>query len=138
MNATQKLSKLKQAATAERYPNVPINALPRKKYKSDANGLTRAIVDWLTLNGHFASRTSSAGRYLPKERRFIPSTTRKGYPDITATINGKSVYIEVKTGKDRMSESQQKVKSEIEASGGIYFIAHSFNDFMGWYNQLLK
>jgi hypothetical protein len=97
----QKLSKLKQAATAERYPNVPEYALPKKKYKTDASGLTRSIVDWLTLNGHFASRTSSAGRYLPKERRFIPSTTRKGYPDITATINGKSVYIEVKTGKDR-------------------------------------
>lgn len=136
MNVKNELIEISAAAKAKRYPSVPDHALPKTKVNtSTANGLTKAIVSWLTLNGHFASRTSSAGRYLPKEGRFIPSTTRKGYPDITATIDGRSVYIEVKIGRDRMSDGQKKVKEEIERAGGVYFIAHSFDEFISAYKE---
>lgn len=139
MKSLKELSELNTIAKAKRYPTVPAYALPKKKFSdSTANSLTGAIVQWLTLNGCFASRTSSAGRYLPKEGRFIPSTTRKGYPDITSTIFGKSVYIEVKIGTDRMSEHQLKVRQDIQKAGGIYFVARSFDEFINFYHSICK
>lgn len=122
----------------KKYPSVPEFAFPKLKVKLNANGLTQAIIKYLTLKGHFATRTSSAGRYLVKDKRWIPGTTRKGYPDIQATVNGRSLHIEVKIGKDKMSEAQLKVKQEIESAGGLYFIAKDFDSFERYYNETLK
>lgn len=120
-----------------KYRNVPAYALPRPKYKtSTANGLTQAIVKYLNLKGHFASRTSSAGRYIESQKKWIPGTTRKGYPDITSTINGRAVFIEVKVGRDKMSDVQHRVRKEIEASGGLYHIARDFDEFVNWYETI--
>ncbi|MGE0588925.1 MAG: VRR-NUC domain-containing protein [Cyclobacteriaceae bacterium] len=131
----KELIQLDFEAKKKRYPNIPEHCLPKLKVKQSANGLTQAIIKFLTLHGHFATRTSSAGRYLVKEKKWIPSTTRKGYPDITAIMNGRTLAIEVKIGKDKMSQAQQCVKEEIEASGGIYFIAKSFDEFERFYND---
>lgn len=137
MQSLKKLSELNQEATAKRYPNVPDHALPKRKFTdSTANGLTKAIVEWLTLNGCWATRVSSAGRYLPGAKKFIPSTTKKGTADIHAVIAGRHVSIEVKIGKDRMSDEQSKVKSAIEKAGGVYFIASSFDEFMTFYRGM--
>lgn len=122
----------------KRYPNVPEHCLPKLKVKQNANGLTQAIIKYLTLKGHFATRTSSAGRYLTKEKKWIPSTTKKGYPDITAIIDGKTLAIEVKVNRDKMSEAQLKVKAEIEAAGGLYIIAKTFDDFEDFYNKIIN
>lgn len=119
-----------------RYPAVPDHARPRTKFNtSTANGLTQAILTWLKLNGCWATRVSSAGRYLPGAG-FIPSTTRKGTADIHAVIDGRHVSIEVKIGRDRMSEAQKKTQTEIQAAGGLYFIAKDFDSFMAWYNTI--
>ncbi len=139
MRSIDELKKLSAAAKAERYPLVPDYALPRTKVKtSTANGLTKAIVDWLILNGCWATRVSSAGRYLPLMGKYIPSTTKRGTADIHAVIGGKHVSIEVKVGKDRMSEAQRKVKADVERSGGVYFVARSFDEFVTFYNYLKK
>lgn len=122
-------------AKRKRYPNVPEHCLPKLKVKQNANGLTQAIIKFLTLKGHFATRTSSSGRYLVFEKKWIPSTTKKGYPDVTSIIGGHTVCIEVKIGRDKMSDVQMKVKQEIEQAGGLYFIAKSFNEFEAWYNE---
>lgn len=120
-----------------KYPNVPEYALPKTKFKdTTSNDLTQSIIKYLTLRGHFATRTTSAGRYLVNEKKWIPSTTKKGYPDITAIVNGRSVHVEVKVGKDRMSEDQMKVKDEIEKAGGLYFIAKTFDEFIKWYETI--
>lgn len=122
----------------KRYPNMPEHCIPKLKAKQNANGLTQSIIKFLTLKGHFATRTSSAGRYLTKEKKWIPGTTRKGFPDVTGTINGKSIFVEIKVGKDRMSEAQLKVKREIEMAGGVYYIAKSFDEFGKWYDENFK
>lgn len=131
------LIELDRMEKAKKYPTVPDHALPSKKFTdSTANGLTKAIVEWLTLNGCWATRVSSAGRYIASAGKFIPSTTKKGTADIHAIINGRHVSIEVKIGADRMSEAQLKVKSAIEKSGGIYFIATDFDSFMTFYQSM--
>lgn len=137
MRALNELNEQSQLDKANRYPSVPAFALPKSKFKDNtANGLTKAIIHWLTLNGCWATRVSSAGRYLPKQKKFIPSTTKKGTADIHAVIAGRHVSIEVKLGRDKMSDIQRKVQTEIEKSGGIFFIAKDFDSFITFYKTL--
>lgn len=137
MTALQTLSELDRAAKAKYYPSVPLHALPKKAFSdASANGLTQCILQWLKLNGCYATRVTSAGRYLEKEQKWIPGTVRKGTADIHAVIAGKHASIEVKIRRDRMSEAQEQTRQEVEASGGFYFIARDFEGFYQWYRQL--
>ena len=52
--------------------------------------------------------------------------------DIIATYQGLSLNIEVKIGLDKQSKNQKRVQQEIEASGGLYFIARDFDGFVAW------
>ena len=120
-----------------KYPSIPDYAMPRKKLSDgSANSLTQAILSWLELNGCWATRVSSAGRYLPKEKKFIPSTTKLGCADIHSVIGGRHVSIEVKIGRDKMSEAQHKVKAAIEKAGGVWFVARSFDEFLKFYKSI--
>ena len=137
MKGLKELTELNQMDKARRYPSVPSHALPKSKHSdSTANGLTKAIISWLELNGCWATRVSSAGRYIAQQGKFIPSTTKRGTADIHAVIGGRHVSIEVKVGKDRMSEDQHKVKAAIEKAGGVYFIATDFDKFMTFYKTI--
>lgn len=139
MKSLKELSELNTIAKAKRYPNVPDYALPKKKFSdTTANNLTKAIVEWLTLNGCWATRVSSAGRYIASQGTFIPSTTKKGTADIHAVIGGRHVSIEVKIGRDKMSEHQLKVRKDIEAAGGLYFEARTFDEFINFYHSICK
>ena len=108
-----------------------------------ANGLTNMIVNFLNWNGHRATRVSSAGRFVPGNKyegggRFIPSTTRKGTADISATIKGRSVMIEVKVGKDRPSEWQLAEQAKERAAGGIYEFVITPEQFFHLYDNIVK
>ncbi len=112
-----------------------------------ANGLTRAIINYLTWSGHYANRISSAGRMgkAPERQaasgniltvnKFIPSQTKRGTADIHAIINGKHVSIEIKIGADRMSEHQEREQHRIEQAGGIYIVIKTIEQFFEWYNM---
>jgi hypothetical protein len=101
---------------------------PKFPKVATANGLTNFITNYLTWSGMYANRISSAGRWLANGNKwegsgqFIPSTTSKGTADIHAIIKGRHVSIEVKIGKDKMSEHQHKEKAKIEAAGGLYWV----------------
>ena len=118
-----------------------------------ANALTYAIISWINLNGYQAERISTTGRYVDNSKivtdvlgnrkkigsgKYIKGTGTKGSADISATIKGKSIKIEVKIGKDKQSEAQIKYQQMIEKAGGIYFIAKNFNEFYGFYITLVK
>lgn len=139
-----------------KYPNVPYlcdnNAFKRI---NTTNGLTACIVIFLKLQGWQSERISNTGRpidntkivtdYLGGRRRigtidYIKGTGQKGTADISATIDGRSVKIEVKNQKtkDRMSDSQKEYQSSIDITGGVYFVAKSFDDFFLWYTANYK
>ena len=118
-----------------------------------ANGLTKAIIAWINLNGYQAERISTTGRYVDNSKivtdvlgnrkkigsgKYIKGTGTNGSADISATIKGKSIKIEVKIGKDKQSEAQIKYQQMIEKAGGIYFIAKNFDDFFNFYITLVK
>jgi hypothetical protein len=53
---------------------------------------------------------------------------RPGVPDLVACIQGRYIAVEVKTGTATLSPRQQAERERIEASGGIYVLAHSVDD----------
>lgn len=134
-----------------KHPNTPPKYLVKSKYRDDtANGLTKCIVDFIRLKGGQAERINTTG--IPHDTRqevtdilghkrtigsltWRTGNTMKGSADISATIRGRSVKIEVKIGKDRQSEAQRQYQAAIEAAGGLYYVAKDFTTFAQWYGQ---
>jgi len=131
---------------------MPPNYVPKDKFTdATANGLTKAIVTFLNLSGHQGEPISTTGRMLDNTKvvkdvlgfsrkigsvSWIKGTGTNGSADISATIKGKSVKIEVKIGKDKQSEAQKLYQSNIETAGGIYMIAKTWDGFYEQYAQL--
>jgi hypothetical protein len=154
MKPLDRLKQLKQEAMLEAYPNVPKYALSAPKYEDKtANGLTKCIIEFLQLSNHQAERINTMGRPIDNRKQVTDvigrtktigsmtwgkSTATKGSADISATIQGRSVKIEVKIGADRQSEDQKVYQANIEKSGGKYWIAKNFDDFIKKYNDFLE
>lgn len=115
-----------------------------------ANGLTKCIIAYIKYKGGQAERINTTGIPLDTRRtvtdvlgrtrtigsvQWRTSGATVGSADISATIKGRSVKIEVKAGRDRMSEAQRKYQHDIEAAGGYYYIARNFTDFLYWYDE---
>jgi hypothetical protein len=153
MKPLDRLKHLKQEAMLESYPNVPKYALSTPKYEDKtANGLTKCIIEFLQLSNHQAERINTMGRPIDNRKQVTDvigrtktigsmtwgkSTATKGSADISATIQGRSVKIEVKIGKDRQSQDQKNYQAKIEKSGGQYWIAKNFDDFIKKYDDFL-
>lgn len=144
MTPKQKLQELYQRANREKYPNFPDHLRPVKPIKTTtANGLTKAIVDFLNLSGHFATRINNTGTWVREKAHkdggyFRPSTQVKGIADINSTINGRTVAIEIKVGKDRQSDAQKQYQDRIERSGGTYWIVKDFDQFYEIYTNYIN
>lgn len=98
-----------------------------------ANGLTRCIIDFIRYNGGQAERISSEGKVVDNRKTLIDyigrvktiggiqrtySSTTNGTADISAIIWGRAVKIEVKIGKDKLSEAQKTYQEAVESAGG--------------------
>lgn len=132
------------------HPDFPEYAIPSQFYRDDtANGLTKCIVDYIRYNGGQAERINTMGRPVDTRKTFDvagcqrqvgtlrwgKSTSTPGSTDISATIAGRSVKIEVKIGADLQSEAQRRYQASIERAGGLYFIAKDFTTFVEWYGE---
>mgnify|MGYP000877428432 FL=1 len=133
--AVKHLERLYLEDHRKRYAAMPEYARAGNKYRDDtAGGLTKCIVAYAKLCGCFASRLNNQGVY--RAGKWTRSTSRRGLPDVLITRNGISYFIEVKVGRDTMSEHQHKVKQDQQQAGGIYFVAHDFGSFKSFFDQL--
>jgi hypothetical protein len=141
------LHEMKLQRYAITHPNYPQDYIPKTMYKdSTANGLTRAICDYINYNGYQAERINTMGTAREKKTTagkvigvtWTKGTSTAGSADISATIKGRSVKIEVKIGKDRQSDAQKRYQDNIEKAGGTYIIAKDFDSFVEWYNQFIE
>ena len=133
--SVKELERLHFEQKKAKYPNDPYPV--KTAFRDDsANDLTKCIISWLQLNGHFGARVNTQGTYSEKLGKYIRSGSRKGMADITAIINCKHVSIEIKIGRDRMRPDQMKVKQEVEQAGGVYIVVSSFDDFLKQMNQI--
>ena len=141
------LHELKLQRYAITHPNFPQDYIPKTMYKdSTANGLTRAICDYINYNGYQAERINTMGTAREKKTTagkvigvtWTKGTSTAGSADISATIKGRSVKIEVKIGKDRQSEAQKRYQENIEKAGGTYCIAKDFDSFVEFFNDFVN
>lgn len=130
--------------------SMPRDYVPKTKFEDrTANGLTKSVIAWIKLHNGQAERINTMGRYLPGKTvskgfygttttkgKYIPTTSTTGSADISATIRGRSVKIEIKIGADRQSDAQIKYQQDIEAAGGIYWIVKTFDQFIELWKQL--
>lgn len=110
---------------------------PDKKGES-ANRITANIIRAINMQpGCVAYRVNNVGIWDAAKGVYRAGNTAKGLPDIIAIIRGRFVGIEVKAGKDKLSEHQQYRKFEIERAGGTYFEARSTDDFLKFFSSVL-
>jgi hypothetical protein len=113
-----------------------------------SNGLTRAITSYLHWIGAYGNRINTMGRLVEgsektasgmnlKTKKWIPSTTKRGTPDIDAIISGVAVKFEVKIGRDVQSDQQIRQQAAIERAGGKYFIIKTIEDFYSAYDTVI-
>jgi hypothetical protein len=153
--AVQALIELKKSKWKQEHPNSPHYLMPSFKYDdSTANGLTSCIIEYLNLlDGCHAERISNEGRTIDTRKTItnvvgqvrqigsikrIKSCMQLGTADISATVLGRSVKLEVKIGKDRQSEAQRIYQKQIEDARGYYKIVKDFQDFLDWFTDKFK
>ena len=150
----KKLREMAMQDFAQRYPELRVGQYPKFKYSDrTANGLTKAVLDFLRFSGWQAERISVTGRPIDERVtytdilgnvrqvgriRWIKPNMQRGSADVSATIKGRSVKIEVKIGRDRQSEVQKKYQREVETAGGLYVIATNFDEFYKWFQTAFK
>ena len=100
---------------------------------SPTNETTNAILDFLFRNGIFCFRQNSGG--IPLFRDGILTGFRPGgkigQPDIVGILppNGKYLGIEIKPGRDRLSEGQVAFHSQARKAGATILVVKTFEDF---------
>ncbi|NDV15576.1 hypothetical protein GO009_06010 [Muricauda sp. TY007] len=152
-----KLIGLSMELQRKQYPTIPEHARPKPKYTDKtSNGLTKCIIDWINFNGYQAERINSMGRPLDTRKsvkdvlgrtrtvgsiKWVKGQSQNGTADISATIKGRSVKIEVKcqgSGDRYQSQAQKEYQKSIEKAGGVYIIARTFQGFMNWYDRFVN
>jgi len=148
----KELKRLDLEAKERKFPDVPYLVASDFSDKT-ANGLTKCVIKFLHLHGWQAERINTTGRPLDRRQivsdcmgfkkqigslTWIPGTSTRGSADISSTIQGRSVKVEIKVGRDRMRPDQWKYKEAVEKAGGIYIVVTSFDQFYAWYMENYK
>ena len=135
-----------------KYPNAYKDGFylePKLPKVNESNGLTTFICNYLSWRDHRATRINVSGRLVEgKEKqpsgvtlgvkKWIKSSTRKGSADISATIYGKSVMIEIKVGKDKPREDQLLEQARERKAGGVYEFIKTPDEFFALYDLVLS
>ena len=138
-----------------KYPSMDERYIPFTKWADNsANALTQCVIAYITFMGGQAERISSQGQYREGAKiqvgtgeiayhkqlpgKWTPGQSTKGTADISSTIRGRSVKIEIKYGKDVQSQVQKEYQASIERAGGVYIIVRTFDEFVVWYNNFTQ
>jgi len=135
-----------------KYPNAYKDGFylePKIPKVDTANGLTTFICNFLSWMNHRATRINVSGRLVDgveKQpsgakvgvKKWIPSSTRKGTADISATIKGRSVMIEIKVGRDKPRPDQLAEQIRERNAGGIYEFIGTPEQFFELYDRIIS
>ena len=149
-----KLKALELEALRLKHPTIDQKYLAFTNWKDDsANSLTSCVIAYVQYMGGQAERISSQGQYREGAKiqvgtgelahtkqlpgKWTPGQSTKGTADISSTIRGRSVKIEIKYGKDVQSQVQKEYQASIEKAGGVYIIVRTFDEFVIWYESFI-
>ena len=62
--------------------------------------------------------------------------SRKGFPDLTALKDGRTLYVEIKTATGKQSPYQVEFQRVCEAHGGVYILARSVDDIKPYLTRI--
>lgn len=103
---------------------------------SKATELTNKIINHIYRQGGYAWRASSTGIYDQRQHAFR-TAPKKGVSDVLGCFKGRLLAIEVKIGKDRLSDEQSGFLGNIENAGGLCFVAKDFDSFKDWWKNIV-
>ena len=109
-----------------------------RRVPATTNNVTRAIINHLRSQGHYAGRINTTGIYDPVVGQFRKiADEEKGKFDIYACLapSGRSMWIDVKSGTDRPSPEQLRFQEWIRESGGIAEFFKTYKQFTDWYKS---
>lgn len=101
--------------------------------KQTPEGLVlNAVCEYLEYKGYFFWRNNSTGVYDVTNKRFrsIPKHALNGVSDIILLVDGRAMFIEVKSEKGKLSESQKYFKERVEEAGSLYYEVHSLDELI--------
>ena len=106
---------------------------------SASNELTRKIIEFIHSSGSFAWRASSVGLY-DSSKNIHRTAPKKGVSDVLGIIapSGRTLAVEIKIGKDRLSDEQTGFLANIEHYGGLSFVAKDFDSFVNFWQNTVK
>ncbi len=149
----QRIQALEWDHLKAKHPLVPEHCLAKTAWSDKtANGLTKMIVSFIQMSGYQAERINTMGTYRAGKKytnmdgvtrtvgkgSWTRSGSTPGSADISATIKGRSVKIEVKIGRDSQSQLQKAYQETVENAGGTYIIAKDFDQFIEWYDSYME
>ena len=149
----QRIQALEWDHLKAKHPLVPEHCLAKTAWSDKtANGLTKMIVSFIQMSGYQAERINTMGTYRAAKKytnmdgvtrtvgkgSWTRSGSTPGSADISATIKGRSVKIEVKIGRDSQSQLQKAYQETVENAGGTYIIAKDFDQFIEWYDAYME
>ena len=105
----------------------------------NTNELTKSVMGWFKCHGGFSQRVNSGATFDPRLgifRKGSGSTT--GAADTMNTLMGLAIHVEIKFGRDRQRPEQIEFQKGVEAAGGIYFIAKTYDNFLEQINKIIS
>ncbi len=98
--------------------------------KQDTNKLTKEVIRLLGLEGITAWRNNNGGVYDAKFGGYRQNSTIKGISDIIGyqRSTGRAVFVEIKTGTDKLSPEQRTFLCEAIDQGCIAFECRGIDD----------
>lgn len=130
-DAVKKLENLALDELKRKFPSFPYHVKPSYEDRT-TNGLTKCVVDFKRLLGHFAERVNSMGRQIEVrgQKKFVKGSSECGSADIHCVCapDGKSLMIEIKNENtnDVQSDEQKEYAAKIRNAGGKYIIVRNF------------
>jgi hypothetical protein len=102
------------------------------------NLLTSVCIYWLKSEGYFAQRNSTTGtpRKMPDGSvKWTPAPGMRGSGDIYAIVaGGRSLWIEIKYGQDKMRPDQIKFRDSVIKQGALYCEVRTFDNLLKFLN----
>ena len=109
--------------------------------KTTTNSTTKAILQWLNYNGFRAYSVYNGAVYSAKRESYLRNPNKlKGIPDICGYrfSDGKALFVEIKTGKDRVSPEQLIFHTDAKKAECIVLVCKSTDDFMEQIKPYIK
>lgn len=104
-----------------------------------ANAITKNIIRAInSQNGCVAYRVNNVGVWDEEKQIRRKGNTEKGLPDVWSCLRGRFVVFEVKAGKDKLSEDQEKRKFEIERAKGLFIEVETTDFFLQWFSKYMQ